>query len=805
MSSPRSLACALLWLMVTAAGNGEAAADSRPHVLLTPALRARWQALASVKGSSVEVSIRHCADVAARPAEFAPSGYQQLDWAKHLQACLVAWAATPDAAAADAHAKVAMTYFTAMLDDRDRVGDGAGGDTLVSQDSGFAIRAIGPYTALAYDWLHDHPLMNEDLRATARHRFKAWTDWFAASGYRARDVGNNYHAGYVIGATLMAAAQRGDAGADGDALWRKVTDEIWGIDMARGLTSGGVLEGGDWGEGWQYGPLAVASYAVAGRVLQEAGVTVPGLGAFFDAVLARHVHALSPAGGVFVAGDTQVETANLEPNPNTLAAVAIAAATPAARAAALGELQRLRLLGPDVAISAFPLLVALAEGSATPAPLARAGLPTWYLAPGTGNLYARTGWDDGAVWTVMQCTPSLEIDHFHADAGNVVLTRGRDDLLVDPSPYGTLSTLTSNAPTVASAHLPANYIPGQGYWSVTTRWEWAHQSVAGVVAARCDYADQYKFQHRPSDVPHALRDLVLVPWRSARAGDPTDATLIVVDRAESGSANRPLYTRWRLPGVATVSPDRAATTVGDSALTVARLASSSGEFERGVPSAKDCFGEGVPRGNCDAARFPVVDARLTVAGPSMRAVHVLDVGAAKATPTPTTLTQGAGWNAAWIDRGERAAIVVTADAPPWQGPAASLTYRAPARGQVHHVVLDPPGAPERVAVAARKDGADCEVTLTPGGEVAARPVHLSLDAACQVTLDPVMASSAQLVSVAAGAAGSDGVDHGTAGRATPRSPRSGCCGGAQASGSATLPMALLVAAALGRRRRRGRP
>ena len=73
----------------------DATVAARPRVLLTPALRARWQALATVKGSSVEVSIRHCADVAARPKEFAPSGYQQLDWAKHLQACLVAWAATP--------------------------------------------------------------------------------------------------------------------------------------------------------------------------------------------------------------------------------------------------------------------------------------------------------------------------------------------------------------------------------------------------------------------------------------------------------------------------------------------------------------------------------------------------------------------------------------------------------------------------------------------------------------------------------------------------------------------------------------
>jgi len=39
---------------------------------------------------------------------------------------------------------------------------------------------------------------------------------------------------------------------------------------------------------------------------------------------------------------------------------------------------------------------------------------------------------------------------------------------------------------------------------------------SGVVAARCDYSDQYKFQERRSDVPDAERDLVVLPSKDGR-------------------------------------------------------------------------------------------------------------------------------------------------------------------------------------------------------------------------------------------------------------------------------------------------
>ena len=102
--------------------------------------------------------------------------------------------------------------------------------------------------------------MTEALRARARERFKAWTDWYLASGYRARSPGTNYNAGWVYAATLIAIAQGGEAGADGEQLWRLVSGTLLQKDLLPALQRG-VLRGGDWSEGWQYGPLSVASYS----------------------------------------------------------------------------------------------------------------------------------------------------------------------------------------------------------------------------------------------------------------------------------------------------------------------------------------------------------------------------------------------------------------------------------------------------------------------------------------------------------------------------------------------------------------
>jgi hypothetical protein len=264
-----------------------------PRMLLDNDLRAAFRAYAKLSAGPVIGAIRLCEE-GRTTKEHDRALYQGSEWSKLLQACLVAYAATDS----KDHAAGAIKFFNALLDDLDAVGDARGGDEAVRRDSGYSIRNLGPYTALAYDWLSGHPLMTPALKAKARQRWKAWLDWYKEKGYRATVPGSNYHAGYLIAATTIAIAQAGEAGADGAALWQHVADEMWGKEMAHALSSEGVLAGGNWPEGWQYGPLSVAEYSLGARVMREAGAKIEGVPEWLSGVLRHHVYSLNPSEGV---------------------------------------------------------------------------------------------------------------------------------------------------------------------------------------------------------------------------------------------------------------------------------------------------------------------------------------------------------------------------------------------------------------------------------------------------------------------------------------------------------------------------
>jgi hypothetical protein len=687
-----------------------------------------------------------------------------------LQACLVSWAATDS----KDDAATAIKYMTALLDDLDRIGDGRGGERAAWRDSGYAIRNLAPYTALAYDWLYGHPLMTPELKARARARWKAWLDWYREKGYRATNPGSNYHAGYLIAATTIAIAQAGDAGEYGAALWQQVVDQMWNKEMAAALSQEGILAGGNWPEGWQYGPLSVAEYSLGALLMRRAGVEVAGIDPWLSSVLRHHVYSLSPSEGVYATGDTENETATLPPHALTLSAVAFGDASAQDKRWARGELARLKLSDKDWFL--YTSLAAVGEKPTLPP---RSAWPTWYLAANTGTLYARTRWDDAAIWFVSECHAALETDHRHPNAGNFALSRGRDDVIVDPTPYGSQSTLTSNAPTVASAQLPADYIPSQALWSEKTGYDFVTQRASGVVAARCDYSDQYKMQQKPSDIAEATRDFVLLP-----SSDGKDAALLVIDRASTGANDRGMNLRFRTPGKLALDDKGVGTaTVGGTKLVISSIERSApGTTAIGVPTEKSCYKSSAPKGQCDAARIPVTDFRVQIPGPSPAAVHLIAVTGEKGPATTAAPIAGKGWAGVRVS-GVRDAVVV------WQTPDAPrgiLAYNAPAGT---HVIFDE--AADTVDVVAKPEGKGCAVRVTPGGKLPARPLVVSLDASCAVTLD----SEAPAASAIGTRAPRTGARIGGA-----RSPRSGCCGADAAPGS-SIGAAAFVLLALFRRRR----
>jgi len=363
------------------------------------------------------------------------------------------------------------------------------------------------------------------------------------------------------------------------------------------------------------------------------------------------------------------------------------------------------------------------------------------------------------------CTPGHDVDHLPPMAGNVTITRGVDEVLIDPSPYGSLSTLTGNAPTVDSAqHLP-HYRPSQAGWGKATHFEWMIQTATGVIATRCDYADQYKFQHRPTDIPLALRDIVMIPWGKQRA----DATTVVIDRAKTNAADHNMYLRFRSPSLFANERGVARAKVGASMFTIRRIAPATVEPEVRAAKVADCWD--MERGHCDRSRIPSGEYRIVIPGPKPEGIHVLDAAAADDLAV-ATLEDGV----THLRRGNEDAYV-----------SVKRSYTVKPSSRAIHVVLVDGAQPATLSVTRAGDRCKIEVAGA-GAQRVPGPLIFTVDAGCRSADDtrtgpafPVLAASA-VRSVAA-----------------PRKARSGCCdaGGGAAS---SLVLAGLVLGLCYRRR-----
>ncbi|MGL4965113.1 MAG: hypothetical protein ACRC67_28055 [Inquilinus sp.] len=683
-----------------------------PRIWLTPQVIASWQAAQSVPGSPVARAIAKCTDARLNPASYASGQYQGFRWVEALDACLVARVAT----GSTLHRDTAIKYWQALLDDADTIGDANGprypnltGPAtpfgIAARDSGYSMRTNGAWGALGYDWLFND--LSPALRAKAATRFAQWIAFHQdPDTYQRAEAGSNYHAGHVLAVTLIAIghADAMDAASPGSgtALWTYVTNTMWTQVMAGGMGARQPLPGGDWAEGWQYGPLSVLSYALAGRAMTERGVAQPWIGPWLHQSLYRYVYGLTPDDRMFVGGDTDDPAPTLDANPLPLYAVLTGPAAALDKAQAKAELNRLALPAPPANGDFTLLFQALAAAEpVTAQPIDRTALPPGWLAAGAGNFYARSGFGPGATWMVSQCRGLISA-HQQLNAGNIVLSRGADALVVDPSPYGSLSTLTGNAPTMSQPHFAADYRPSQGSWgeenppdvlplALTTRFLFAGSSAtSGVSATQCAYTGQFRFQGNASEIVWGTRrDLVLLPGT-------TGASVLVRDLVRTNPAwtqtPNPLLLRFRSPGTFVQGPggDRARAVVGGSALLVRRLSGAATTVAGAVPVDDFCD----EQGSCIDGRFPAGEWAVTVPGPDPGAIHLLDADAgAAAAPTASALRTGPVILTSVLREGRQYYVASHATVGGIIG-----SYDAPAVASTH-VVLDPP-AGARVGVTA---------------------------------------------------------------------------------------------------------
>lgn len=696
------------------------AAPSGPHPRLfldAPTLSTlKTQASDPTKGAAMAVA--RCNSAASNP-----NGEEWgFGWAYSAASCALAYQISGDAQ----YAQKGMIFVNALLDDFHKIGDGLGGDDVVTHDTGYFMRVYAPYSAIAYDWLHDAPGMTESLRAKMRGRFAKWIEWYSTKGYLKNMAGANYQAGYAFSAAMIAIAEGGEADATGDAHWSLVTDSIFGTDIENGTKPGGALTSGDWAEGWQYGPLSVLEYGLAAKALKQQGKSYPGLDKYLSDLVPRYLHGATPAThALYLGGDTSHDWHYADPNGRILYAALAGTASEEANALARAELAARGIKDKE-----SPVFQALAEANVGPSTPMPADAPTSFVTDGTQTLYVRSNWTSDATWGVFTSSPRLVDDHQHADAGNWVFTRGADDLVVDPSPYSSLSSLTSNAPAIDSGSVPNYQTPSQGWFQKNnaTKLAWARQLPSGAMIARADYAASFTGTHdTPSDVPLATRDFIFLPSGG-------DGTIVLFDRVQTAGASRGAHFRVRTPAKLSISGDVATGTVGGSTLTVRKVFSTSGSFSQSTPSVKDdCYD--VDWGVCTYARFAVNDLKLDVSGPSASSLLVVDGSAVGAAAPGATSLTGSGYHGVLLSRSGGETAVITADVANGVPPS-SLSYEVPAGAKITHVVVDAPrGASGKSNVSASLSGSTCKVTVTPSegdSGLTGDPLAIVLDGSCKV-------------------------------------------------------------------------
>ncbi len=663
--------------------------------------------------SATARAIKKCQAVVDKPSDYAKAESQGDTWAFAAATCGLAYQVTkkPEFAAAG------LTMFKALLDDYHTIGDAAGGDDVVTHDTGYAMRFFGPYSALAYDWLHDAPGVS-DVLPHARERFEAWVDWYDQKGYLNDQPDSNYHAGYVFAKTLISIAIAGEDGPKGDQYFTDVSNKIFKQDIiAKGLGPGGVLRGGDWAEGWQYGPLSVLEYSLAARSLVELGANYPEITEWERELAVRMYYGLVPdRSGAFSGGDIDDVDHIYIPEPARIPLAVILGPSSDDAASWANHLRKTVANDTDSCAAFDALAEARTVGDVD---FATTKPPPVYLATGPGNVYMRSDWNPTATWALFTASPHVVPDHQNHDSSNFAFSRGADHLIVDPTPYGSRSTLTGNALTVESAVDKAEYRPSQTPFSKASL-AYARTTTTGVVATRADIAHAFDFSSTASDVPFALRDWVYLP-----VGE-----VVVIDRVRTDDAARSGLMRFRTMGsLASAGTDLFSSTVGGSKLFIHNVARSGDaattrHVDNKVP---DCDSFSSNFGACDTARIAVDEYAMKLPGPSGYAIHVLDgVGSGDNASTVQKITDPAALGAI-VTRGSDTTAVLVSSAK--DGAAgATFAYTLPGAGTVRHVVFDAPeDAGGKSNVTAHSDGSgNCVVSITAGGNFNGHPLIFSL-------------------------------------------------------------------------------
>ena len=435
-------------------------ATKHPRILFTAETVARMRAAVKARSPMWRQMEERCQ--LYRDEDDNSAGYLGLQWGDAVGALTTCWYATGDKRYRDR----AIKYVRALVEDEQRVGDGKGGDNVIHGNSGYPIRAFGVYAALAFDWLHDEPGM-EELRPLIIKRLDAWLDWYMEQGYLRDSPYSNYFWGYFT--TLAMAGIATDGEADESKAW---LEKMYG--MLEGKIIPGFrarLRGGEWAEGWQYGQLVTMEVSLLVDALRTStgadySVRFPWLAEIVDA----HLHRMHPDRQSVYGNATQSERPP-PPDPSGLMDALLVLGWSNKEAAAHARFLVRRLLPPHRKERMWFAFAADDPNGEEKDP--RAANVLSYHLPGPGQTFMRSSWKENAIWVSLQAGSRVAIDHQHNDQGHFEIWRGKDALTADFGDEGSYATINHNSILIDDRGEVLRYVPSHAVYgrrSRTVRW-----------------------------------------------------------------------------------------------------------------------------------------------------------------------------------------------------------------------------------------------------------------------------------------------------------------------------------------------
>lgn len=447
----------------------------------------------------------------------------------------------------------------------------------ISGDSYLHVGEMLRDLALTYDWCAASITPQQRTRWSAYAQQAVWNIWHPAdaqwgghahpwSGWSIDNPANNYYYSFVE-ATMVWALATTDASQR--ATWMQLLQDV---KLPALEQYAATLAGGGSQEGTGYGLSHRSLFALYRLWRDAAGVDLANANAHLTDSIDWWIHATVPTRDrVAPIGDQArvSEPVLYDYHRQLMLEARRMTGDDGARSNASWWLHAVSQAQMESGFNFRHDLLPAGDGGTPPAELV-------HHATGTGQLFARTGWDEGATWLQFSAGPYVE-SHAHQDQGSFTLFRrgwlvvteniwthsgiqqGTDvhnllrferDGAIVPQRTGTTSTMTVTPGAAAAVHVEADLTPAYAGDAAVQSWHRTLDFAGGKLTVRDRYA--------PGAGTRAVFQLN-VPVRptidgaAAQAGDlrvrvlsPPNATLSALDWTTRSGPDETYRQGWRI-------------------------------------------------------------------------------------------------------------------------------------------------------------------------------------------------------------------------------------------------------------------